>query len=353
MSSRLCTKSRYCFIAIQFFLLWTSLLQSTLIDLEEQYFKKFVTTTKRIHIPGYPEAYNPSIVRWKGKYLLSFRYQQAKYVSYIGLIWLDDSFHPKGAPQLLNMRSSTATAPHRADDARLLTVGNDLYIVYSDNVDSVMTRGGFRVYIARVVSDKDFFTLENVQRLSDFEGESKNIREKNWVPFDYQGKLLLAYSLIPHKIVQPLPNSETCTTVESTTSEISWNWGIPRGGTPGILLENGQYLSFFHSSIDIATAHSDGKSMLHYFMGAYTFASTPPFSITAISTTPIVSKKFYRGISYKGYWKPVKVIFPCGFVHNNKYIWVAYGRDDHEIWIAQLDKEKLLKSLAPVHVYTS
>jgi len=33
-----------------------------------------ITDTKRIDIPGYPNAYNPSLIPYKGGYLLSLRY---------------------------------------------------------------------------------------------------------------------------------------------------------------------------------------------------------------------------------------------------------------------------------------
>ena len=87
--------------------------------------------------------------------------------------------------------------------------------------------------------------------------------------------------------------------------------------------------------------------MVHYFMGAYTFEKYPPFAITAISPEPIVADTFYKGPMHAS-WKPLRVIFLGGFVYNRSFIWVVYGRQDHEIWVVKLDKEKLLNSLTPV-----
>jgi predicted GH43/DUF377 family glycosyl hydrolase len=42
------------------------------------------------------------------------------------------------------------------------------------------------------------------------------------------------------------------------------------------------------------------------------------------------------------------VIFPGGFVVIDPYIYVAYGKDDHEMWIAPIDKAELKKALKPV-----
>ena len=98
----------------------------------------------------------------------------------------------------------------------------------------------------------------------------------------------------------------------------------------------------------MSTVHSEELDMPHYFMGAYTFSQHPPFEITKISPEPIVCHGFYDGLKYKPYWKPVRVVFPCGYIMNEHYIYVSYGRQDHEIWVIKLDKHKLKNSLIPV-----
>jgi predicted GH43/DUF377 family glycosyl hydrolase len=322
----------------------------TPIDLEEMA-QDFVLETRQIAIPGYPDAFNPSLIRWQGRLLMSFRViedPKASFNSWIGLIFLDDDFHPIGLPQRLNMRAAGSLVPCRAEDARLLMVGDRLWIVYSDNTEPKISRGGFRVYIARVNWIGNQFLLDGIERLSHFEGESPNLREKNWVPFDYQNNLLLAYSLDPHQIFFPIQGTGDCQTVAKSESAIDWKWGRLRGGTPAILNDDGEYLAFFHSSIDLATTYSDGKIVSHYLIGAYTFSSQPPFHITRISPEPIVGRGFYHGPVYRPYWKPVRVVFPCGMILDQDYIWIAYGRQDHEIFIAKIDKKGLYNHLKPV-----
>jgi len=90
--------------------------------------------------------------------------------------------------------------------------------------------------------------------------------------------------------------------------------------------------------------------MPHYFMGAYTFSNSPPFNITQISPEPIWAKNFYSGLNYERYWGSVRVVFPCGFFTDEKFIWITYGRQDHELWIVKLDKQGLLKSLIPIGI---
>jgi len=327
------------------------------IDLEDMS-QDFVLSTKKIDVPGYPEAFNPSIIRWQGRILLSFRHipnPVFSFVSHIGLIWLNEDFSIASEPQLLNVQVEDSfilsLIPPRSEDPRLVQIGERLYIVYSDNKSLRITRGGFRVYIAKVDFDGTSFSLHNIQCLTRFETENDDKREKNWTPFEFDGEMLLAYSLHPHRLFKPIGGG-ACNRIALSAGNITWGWGELRGGTAAENIGD-RYLSFFHSSMDMATVHSQGNTVAHYFMGAYTFSAEPPFQITAISNEPIVGKNFYHGRDYKPFWKPVRVVFPCGFIHDDSNIWIAYGRQDHEIWITQIDKEQLLESLVPVETLSS
>lgn len=324
--------------------------EKPLLDLEG-FSQDFVLETKKIEIPGYPFAFNPSIVRWQGCLLLSFRNipdPKRSFNSEIGIVFLNDQFEPMNIPQLLYLREEDALAPCRAEDARLLTIENRLFMIYDDNAEIHISKGGFRMYIAELHYDGEHFIADPIECLTQYEGESRSTREKSWVPFAYQNRLLLAYSLDPHKIFYPrLDGSGICDTAALSHSALTWDFGTLRGGTPG-WLEGDHYLGFFHSSKTMVTKHSEGKAILHYFMGAYTFSKDPPFKIISISSSPIIGKDFYHGATYKPYWKPLRCVFPCGYIAGEQFIWVAYGRDDHECWIVKLDKQGLLQSLIPI-----
>ncbi len=311
----------------------------------------FVLETRKIEIPGHPNAFNPGIVRWQGSLVMSFRIipdPNDSYHSEIGLVFVDEDFYPISEPQLLNLRDEYSESICRAEDARLIAIGEKLYMIYDDNVEATMSKGGFRVYVAEIRYDGEHFIADPIECLKHFENASIHVREKAWGPFEYQGKMLLAYSILPHRIFYPrLDGTGICDTVACSKSGISWELGTLRGGTPALLEKEG-YLGFFHSSIDMATVHSNWNKMAHYFIGAYLFSHQPPFPILKISPAPIIAKNFYSGIRYKPYWKPIRCVFPCGYVSNDKYIWITYGRDDHESWIVKLDKIKLLQSLVPL-----
>jgi len=317
------------------------------IDLEE-HIQEFVLETRRIEVPGYPDAFNASIIRWRGSLLMSFRIipdRASSFTSLLGLIALNDDFSPRGEPQILKMRTEKDVSPSRAEDARLVSVGDHLYIIYADNMEPKISRGGFRVYVAELIYDGHSFEMASREKLSRFEGMCPQKREKSWVPFDYQGNLFLAYSLDPHLIFHPLlDGSGECETIASSSPAIDWDYGLLRGGTPATMVD-GKYLAFFHSVKEMQTVHSDNHRSLHYFIGAYTFQPEPPFHLLQMSPEPIIAKGFYHNTGFRPYWHPVRAIFPCGYLVEDDVIWVVYGREDHEIWAMKLDKAGLFRSL--------
>jgi predicted GH43/DUF377 family glycosyl hydrolase len=302
-----------------------------------------VLETRQIMVPGYPGAFNASIVRWKEKLLLCFRVRDKQEVSTfdMGFVWLNDNFQAMSTPHILEIRDDNPLCLQRRQDPRLMVIKDKLYIIYSNfiTIDDMITR---RMFIAEVHCEDDRFFIERPICLHPFDGCSKRW-EKNWVPFVYEDTLLLAYSLVPHRIFQPLLPSGICDTQNVTTSVISWRWGDLRGGTPAVK-DGDEYIAFFHSSDFMTTTYSHGKKMTHYVMGAYTFSAEPPFEIRRISRHPIVGPGFYSGPIYNT-WKPLRVVFPMGIIMDEDYIWITYGRQDFEIWIAKIDKKKLYQSM--------
>lgn len=318
------------------------------VDLDQGQ-QQFILETKRIEIPGFPGAFNASIALWKDAYLMCFRVRNAAMVStfQIGIVLLDRSFKPINKAQILEIRHDTASYAHY-QDPRLIELNNTIYLIYSNEIHdgNMVTR---RMFIAPLQHENNIFFIENPVCLHAFEGASKRW-EKNWVPFTYHNNLFLSYSLLPHRILKP-ENLGFCTTESSTYSEINWQWGELRGGTPAIRIDEG-YLAFFHSSKVMASQQSEGKKIQHYFIGAYLFSDQPPFSITHVSAEPLKHKSFYNGTMYNT-WKPLRVVFPMGLLVEDDYIYITYGRQDFEIWIAQIDKKELLASLVTCPLITA
>lgn len=307
-----------------------------------------VLSTKRIVFEEFPDAFNPSIAKIDNGYLMAFRYTPNRWIhpglSYIGLAPLDSSFNPTAKPQLLKVRLPYNKILSQAEDPRLFVYKERIFIIYNDNVEKRNPTPGDRrdMFIAEIFCENGNYTLSVPRKLIYEEKYAKQLWQKNWLPFEYNGMLLFIYSISPHEILSFNFTTGSCYKYDITDMEFSWDWGQLRGSTPPIL-EGEEYLAFFHSSIVTSSAASFGCEMYFYFMGAYTFSSTPPFQITKVSANPIMDNSFYTPSSY---YK--RVIFPGGCVIDDSLIYIAYGKDDAEIWIATLDKAALKRSLVPV-----
>ena len=322
-------------------------INSQFIDLQTMT-QDFVLETKKIDIPGYPHSFNPTLTRWDGCLLMTFRIQKDGDTSKNGFVILNDDLEIISDPKPLEILFKNPPEYEKMQDPRIIEVANKHFILFNNQIGVAPTTKEIRrMFLASLKYDGERLYTNNPEALLHFDKTQEQYQEKNWVPFAYKDRLYLAYSLNPHTIFRPEPETESCATIASTKSSLAWNWGPPRGGTPALLVD-GQYLAFFHSSQLMMTTQSKGKKIAHYFMGAYTFSKNPPFAITAMSPEPIVGPNFYEGEQYQT-WKPLVVVFPCGFVYDENFIWISYGRQDHEVWIAKLDKKKLLDSLIPVN----
>ena len=324
---------------------WTA--SAPLIDMDTM-IKDFILETRKIEFPDYPSAFNPSMIKWKGSILMSFRtyHPETKSTNPFALVWLNDRFEPISQPQIFELPFHNPVLPSKLQDPRLLAIGERLFVVYNNILENVIHREIRRMFIAELYYDGDKFTASEPECLYHFEGSNDMRYEKNWVPFEYNGELLLTYSIIPHRIVRPIRGQRACEDITTSTGKVKWEWGPIFGGTQA-LLDGDHYLSFFHSWKEFASVQSNGKKISHYVMGAYTFQKHPPFAITSISPEPIVADHFYRPPYHKT-WKPLRCIFPAGLIIEQDHVWICYGRQDHEIWITKLDKKELLDSMIPV-----
>jgi predicted GH43/DUF377 family glycosyl hydrolase len=339
---------RYCFV----FLLIVFPYFCPLLALRDlsQLAQNFVLETKQIHIPGYPDAFNPTIIRYNSSTILLFRIRDpfTTATNQMGAILLDKDFNPIGFPQKVKIPISDLNLKPMTQDPKLFQLNNELYMAYNDMISLPGVEQNRRMFIAKLRFNEEgsILQVEESYPILHFEGKNSHRQEKNWSPFVWNEKMFLVYSLLPHRILNYHSSLLKSETIANTTGSIKWSWGELRGGTPAEVVDE-ENLSFFHSCKHMCTVQSEGKYIPHYFMGAYTFSKEPPFEITKISPEPIFGKDFYTGPTHKT-WTPLRVVFPGGFIRDKKYIWVVYGKQDHEIWIVKLDKEGLYQSLHPI-----
>ncbi len=306
-----------------------------------------VLSTKEIVIPGFPQAYNPSLLPFKEGYLLSFRvryYNASTFLqkicsvrtSFLGLVPLDRQFKVCGQPHLLQIRSYEDRVSSSMQDGRLFQMGDKILLFFND-YGATRHRSSFAQYVVELVEQQG--KLQPKERAKQLRYPNMTSIEKNWIPFVAQGQLYLIYSTEPHLILEPDLTTGLCQSVADTTADTPWKWGIIRGGTPAQQIEEG-LLTFFHSSQELPAASFFGTKVgRNYAMGAYLFEPSYPFTIRKMTPQPIGSVEDYTKNNRR------KVVFPSGVAVDGNHIHVVWGKNDTGIAVSTLDKRKLLAGM--------
>lgn len=316
-----------------------------------------VLGVKNISIRGVEHPYNASIVKYGDtKYLMSFRYdvlpsnKKEKPQRRIGIAEFHSDF-----TQTEKEFAVVDTKSPFSEDARLFVFQGDYYLIYNDLIDVKEGQEWRSVHLGKLnLTD---FSLEFITNLDQ---KSKRL-EKNWVPIvhkesDGKEQLYLGYDINPHTILKlndPKKNEiEHQILPESAPLyDISWwTWGLPRGGSPSLLVGK-EYLAFFHSSF-----RKPGKNIRYwYVMGAYTFEPQAPFRVSQFSKEPILFSDLYSTPpDTKFVDKHRRVVYPSGFVEGHEngrdVFYVSIGENDCATKIVTIDKERLYQSLKPVPI---
>jgi len=306
-----------------------------------------IINTKDILIPGYPDAYNPSLIPYEEGYLLSFRvryYNLKTFIkkvcnvrtAYVGLVKLNRQLEISGEPYLLDLTSYADHSSTSAQDARLFKMGEKILLFFND-YGSTRHRSCYSLYVTELIEKEGKFQAKQHATLLKY--DSMLSIEKNWIPFLSNDKLYLIYSTQPHLILEPNLETGICQRVASTETPFSWKWGEIRGGTPAHPIEGG-LLTFFHSSQELPAASFFGTKVgRNYAMGAYLFENRAPFAVRKITPSPIGSAENYMHKNRR------KVIFPAGMAIEGNIIYVVWGKNDTGICLSTFDKEKLLSSM--------
>lgn len=321
-------------------------IESLSIEGGDEQANPLVVAVTKIPLDSCPGAFNPSLFRTDQGIVLTFRYcpdRLMQWISYIGLVLLDENLQPISEPELLNTTPENSSIPSQAEDARIFSYKGDLHVIFTGNRDTLNPTAQQRrdMFIAKMSYVDGHFTLAKPLKLYHQQMYFRRTWQKNWTPFEWNDRLFMIYTINPHEILSINPLSGECLPLFRTFSPIGWSWGELRGGTPAMLIDD-EYLAFFHSSIFMSSPASNNVSMYHYYMGAYNFAAEPPFKITKMTTSPIMHKDFHTQSFCEK-----RVVFPGGYIVSGPYFQVAYGKDDHEVWIATIDREELKKALKP------
>ena len=147
------------------------------------------------------------------------------------------------------------------------------------------------MYLAELQSIDGHYVLGQPLKLVHEKKYHQQTWQKNWLPFEWSGILLMSYALNPHEVLLPNLVNGLCYPVSETMSYLQWNLGPMRGGSPPLHLD-GEYLAFFHSGMPMSSPVSYGYELWHFFMGAYTFSDQPPLQSPRSPLCPLLERGF-------------------------------------------------------------
>ena len=209
------------------------------------------------------------------------------------------------------------TTTWRAEDPRLHVHGDDLYMIFTD---------GWKIGYCKIDVKVDGEKLEDLTfgqtiyppppSTGGFTGYDG--REKNWSPVSFDGDLWVLYSFQPmifyrlrDGFVRHVP----------TNIMDDWKYGFVKGGTPLVQMDNGNYITLFHSTVVF-----EWKDMRHYFAGAMVFDKH--LIPIAMSRYPLVAPAMSK--EPNNYLKECYVVFPAGlYRHDGKWYSTCGINDEH------------------------
>lgn len=268
------------------------------------------------------EAFNSSLIRFKGRLLLCYRTGWAG--ARLHVAELDNDMIPQKVTTLNHLGHPRASVGQ--EDPRLFEFQGKLHVSFT-GVERVNGAISTNVLYARLTDD---FRVEEVFAPV-YYGRRK--WEKNWTFFEWEGVLLAVYSIAPHVLLhirgnQAYPFAETRT-------ELPWSGGHLRGGCPPIRVGD----TFYHWFHGRRNEFGEAGRWLHgvYTVGVYTFPAKWPFAIDRMTPKPIWEGNYETLPDDQKRAGNPAVVFPAGAVRESDRWSVSMGVHDRWTDVATWD----------------
>lgn len=222
-------------------------------------------------------------------------------------------------------------------DPKLIWRNNELLVIYSsiNGIDYEKEYMCGCVLIDRNISNN--FIHGHQFRISP---EELSGRQKNWMPFEFDGKIYLIASVFPHVIYELVDNYNCVKSFETSWNHCWFSDKQMRGNTNAVKLNDGNYLSTFHTVISC-------NNKQHYDNGFYVFEGKPPFKVIKCANRTYLPaeaacQKYYRNHNH------ILCIFPVGMILENGKIIISYGDNDSVVKIVEFKLEDVLNTMVKV-----
>lgn len=273
-------------------------------------------------------GYNPSVIQWNNRTLLSYRWhEQGNASTRLVMAELDKHWNvTSNKPITLEGQS--------VEDMRLFLRGEQLWASW----------------VASTWPSKEPKCVVRVGKLEDHGKEWRaepvfqpkygnndfTAMEKNWVFFEYDCRL--------HFVYQSQKQIVVCAdtgVVHSTQTRQKWIYGPIKGGTSPLPFDDKRWIRFFHSTLD----NNPPPYRRRYFIGALLMENTPPFTIVAITQKPVLCGSeaddltdTERGACFH---HKANVVFEGGAIANGDGYILSVGVNDSQSMLAVVNKSKL------------
>jgi predicted GH43/DUF377 family glycosyl hydrolase len=287
---------------------------------------------KEFTITGLPHqhAFNPALVRWKGRILIIYRTGHWE-ISTLFLGELDDQFRAIGEFHPIEQVLEDGAN----EDPRFFIWRGELYFSFG-----IHRAQRSVIAIARITED---LQVRDIRVLT---YDVRQSTEKNWIFFAHGDDLYCTYAMMDgiHQVLRV--QGDVCVPAYVTRYRDPWTWGHARGGTQ-LIEHNGLWFGFFHGT---ALRHDGDAS--RYFMGAYALKPEPPFPLVKMSGQPLYTPAETRIVPSQDNSEEMKisVIFPAGLLSQNGRWMIAAGYNDDAIKILEISEEELDHNLVATEI---
>lgn len=305
-----------------------------------------------MHLVPNRRAFNPSIIEFRDKTFLFYRYEKIdSYNTEIAVIQLDEKYRPIDRTNTrIDLRKFPAGVT-TFDDPRAFIYKGAIHFVYARGLQ-IHTRQG-KMWVSGIgiahVNDGKL-----VRQFLPFFGNNKNISngwagqksEKNWSPFEYDGKVLMVYSINPLVVIESDLNRPQCRKVSETSFDQSfWKWGKFLGGGTPMLKRGEEYYGFFHSFVSDGT---NKPTCRRYNMGFYSIVNDKGFwKVKRISTKPLLEaeKDAKRDLRKSDDWWLPNCVYPCGMIERGDKVIISAGWQDCRCMLYEYDWDEILEDV--------
>ncbi len=283
----------------------------------------------RLNLPE-PGSFNAGILDLGEKILCVYRPNEYEFIG----CFLDNNF------QVINNYYYKFKMRGVTDPRLILTPDNKVLMSYSMTFENYRSEAIAGNIIMDLNKSKNEIFEDKLIRISPKELTG---RQKNWMPFVHDDKLLFISNIFPHEIYEIHPDSIIKSQKKYVTT-FKNDWFIKtglRGNTNAIKLPDGNYLTTFHSV-------ARNKNLHYYDNGFYIFEGKPPFRVTHMS-----EKTYLRAEdAVEPHYRKSGLIlctFPVGMIIRENQILISYGDNDSCVKILETSLDEVMKIMVKIN----